>query len=783
MSNLRFAIRILERNPLLLYISVPGLAVGLCAVLLLVVYLNYELSFDRHFPTNDRVLRLCNTEGEDKSRTLSISLRTAYTQLPAKVPEVEKAVQLYPGWQSTIISEKGIYSDLTLLYADPEFFDVFGLKLLQGNTSDALFGKSSIVLTKSTAEKLFGPGDCLGKSFKLEKSDVIVSGVISDMPKTTHFKFDMLMSLESNDFITRQGSLEFRTYYLIKKGASIEKARQNIAAANDELMIVWKSRGPLNKGKTETTTELLRDIHLHTKAQDDQVPRTNLSQLYIIIGIALFIFLIALVNFINIYLLHGEKRIAEIASRKVAGASRGMLSVQFYTETFIIAVIALLLGLGMAILAQPSFAKMINLPLTVSDIITSSGVISIMIVLVTLVIISGSYPSYFLSGINTVTGLKGKHRHFTRSSFSKMVVFIQFFITVLLLCSLVVTRAQIRYMKNVPLGFGLTGVMMVNDLSDETSKNAMNIKMELEKLPFVKGIGLSQHEMGRRCSGQWIALFTNRQVKPIKEYRVLSGFCETMRLQLIEGGFFNREESGQNEIILNEAAIRMLGIEYSPGMKVLYKDEPAVVTGIVKDFYYDGYAGNTIDPLVIKQVSEGASTFYIRTEGTLSLDQQKQVVAVFKQFDKENVPTFIPLGEIYKAKFEKDEQVFNMVSWGTYLAILLSFVGILSLSVLNVDRRTKEIGIRKVAGSSEAEIIANLLAETLLLITIASLFAFGVSYYLLLHWLSHFALKISLHAGYFIISGLLAFVIVLLAVSWQSWKAATRNPVEALRYE
>jgi putative ABC transport system permease protein len=783
MRNLRFAFRILKRNPLLLYISVPGLAVGLCAILLLMVYLNYELSFDRHFPTNDRVLRLCNTEGEDKSRTLSISLRTAYTQLPAKVPEVEKAVQLYPGWQSTIISEKGKYSDLKLLYADPEFFDVFGLKLLQSNTSDALFGNSSVVLTKSTAEKLFGPGDCVGKSFKLEKRDVIVSGVTSDMPKTTHFKFDMLMPLESDKFIVGQGSLEFRTYYLIKKGASIEKARQNIAAANDELMIVWKSRGPLNNGKTETTTELLRDIHLHTKAQDDLVPRTNLSQLYILIGIALFIFLIALVNFINMYLLHGEKRIAEIASRKVAGASRGTLSVQFFTETFIIAVIALLLGLVMTILVQPAFAKMINLPLTISDIITPAGVISILIVLSILGLISGSYPSYFLSGIDMVTGLKGKHRHFTRGRFSKMVVLVQFFITVLLLCSLVVIRAQIRYMKSVPLGFDLTGVMMVNDLSDEASRNAMNIKMELEKLPFVQGIGLSQHEMGGMCSGQWIALFTNRQERPIKEYRVLSGFCETMRLQLIEGGFFNREESDQNEIILNEAAIRMLGIVYTPGMKVLYKDEPALVTGIVKDFYYDGYAGNAIDPLVIKQVSDRASTLYIRTGGTLSLDQKKQVVAVLKQFDKENVSTFIPLGDIYKAKFEKDEQVFNMVSWGTYLAILLSFVGILSLSVLNVERRTKEIGIRKVAGSSEAEIIGNLLGETILLISISSLFAFGVSYYLLLHWLSHFALKISLHAGYFIISGLFAFVIVLLAVSWQSWRAATRNPVEALRYE
>jgi len=231
--NIKYAIRILKRNPLLLYISVPGLAVGLCAILLLVVYLNFELSFDKHFPTCDRVLRLCNTEGEEKSRTLSISLRTAYTQLPARVPEIEKAVQTYPGWVTKVETDKASFSDLNLIYADPEFFDVFGLKLLQGNINEALSAKSNIVLTKSTAEKLFGPGNSIGKSFKLDKLTVIVSGVMNDLPKTTHFKFDMLMPLESNSFITSQGSLEFRTYYLIKKGAGIEKARQNIAAANE----------------------------------------------------------------------------------------------------------------------------------------------------------------------------------------------------------------------------------------------------------------------------------------------------------------------------------------------------------------------------------------------------------------------------------------------------------------------------------------------------------------------------------------------------------------------
>lgn len=225
-ENIKYSIRILKRNPLLLYISVPGLAVGVCAILMLIVYLKYELSFDKHFPTHDRVLRLCNTEVNDNSRTLSISLRTAYTQLPAKVPEIEKAVQMYPGWQSKVETENASFKDLTLMYADPEFFDVFGLKLLQGNVSDALAGKTNIVLTKSTAEKLFGPGICIGKSFKLDNKVLIVTGVLNDLPKTTHFNFDMLQPLASNDFITQQGSLEFTTYYLIKEGSDLDKTRE-----------------------------------------------------------------------------------------------------------------------------------------------------------------------------------------------------------------------------------------------------------------------------------------------------------------------------------------------------------------------------------------------------------------------------------------------------------------------------------------------------------------------------------------------------------------------------
>lgn len=784
MKNLKFAFRLLIRNPLLLYIGIPGLAVGLSAFLLLAFYLNYELSFDRHFANNSRVLRLCNKlYEEDAPNTLSIALRTAYTQLPSLVPEIEKATQLYPEWDTKVKTEKETYKSIKLLYVDPEFFDVFGLNLLQGNAADALIGKSSVVLSKSIAEKFFGTDNCIGKQLMIEDSPSVVTGVVNDIPKNTHFKFDILKNIESNEFIAKQGSLEFRTYYLIRRGADLKQVNLNIASVNDNLMTVWKKRGALNNLQTETTTELLRNIHLYSKARGDIVPNVNRLQLLVVFGIAIFIFTIALINFINIYLLYGERRIAEIASRKALGATGGTLAFLFYSENGLITFISLLLAICFTVLVQPYFAEILNLPLTVSDMFTPWGVAIIISTLIIVVLVSGIYPSLYLAKINLVSGLKGKHKNISRSLFSKSVVLVQFFITVLLICSLLVIRSQIKKMKEVPLGFNVNNVVMVQDFSRAFVGNAINIKRELEKLPFVQSVGMSQHSFGEGCSGQSIAQLNSSEEKPIKEYRVMMGFCETMELQLKHGCFFDDSPSDKRRIILNESAAKMLGLEFFSGVNVSYKGEPAEVKGIVKNFYFDGYAGKEIDPLVICQVDNFAGIMYIRYRNEFTINNQKQVADVIKNFDPDFVMSSIALGDIYAAKFQKDEQVSRIVSLGTLLAIILSFVGIFSLAVLNVDRRTKEIGIRKVVGSTEIEVMRKLIGESFLLVAIASVFAFGASYYLMSMWLSNYSIKINLSISFFLLGGFLAFLIVFMAVGWQSWRVATRNPVEALRYE
>lgn len=784
MKNLKYAFRLLLRNPLLLYISIPGLAIGLSAFLLLAVYLKHEFSFDKHFPTSKRVLRLCNKLYEENSpEYLSIALRTAYTQLPLQVPEVEKAVQLYYEWGAKVKTEKKIFKDIKLLYADQEFFDVFGLNILQGNKAEALIGKNSVVLSKSIAEKIFGTENCIGNQLIIEDSPFVVTGVILDIPKTSHFKFDILLPLPSYEFIVKQGSLEFVTYYLIRKDSDLKQASQNIAFVNDILMTDWKQRGALNNIKTETITELLRDIHLYTKTQNDSVPKVNRTQLLIVFGVAIFIFTIALINFINIYLLYGEKRIAEIAIRKVVGATPEKLGIMFYSESSLIAFLSLILAICLTILVQPFFAKIMDLPLTVGDMFTPLGVAIIVAILIVVVLISGIYPTLYLSKIKLVVGLKGKHRNNTRGLFSKSVILIQFFITVLLICSLLVVRSQIKLMKEVPLGFNINNVVMIEDFSLEFGKNAINIKNELEKLPFIQRVGVSQHSLGGRCSGQSIALLNGREEKPIKEYRVMSGFCETVELQLKEGSFFDDGPADRRRIILNESAEKMLGLHFTVGVNVMYKGEPCEIKGIVKDFYFEGYAGKIIDPLVLCQAYNYGNIIYIRSSNEFTLDHQKQIASVIRNFVPDFVMSYVPVSDIYNAKFEKEEQGYKIILLGTLLAIALCFVGMFSLSILNVARKTKEIGIRKVVGSSEIEVMGKLLKETFILVSIASVFAFWFSYQIMTSWLSNFSIRIDLNIEYFLLGGFFAFAIVFIAIGWQSWRAAVRNPVEALRYE
>jgi putative ABC transport system permease protein len=782
MKDLHFIFRMLKRNPLLVFVNLPGLAIGLSAVILLSVYLKHELSFDQHFKTKDHVVRLYNSVTENgNTENYGICLRKAYTEIPQQVPEIKSATQIFRGWDVFAEYKKVRFPGLNLLYADREFFDVFGVNLPVGNHYEALAGTNKVVLNESTARKIFNRTDCVGQIINVSETPFTVTGVIKDLPNTTHFNFDLLASLETLK-PEQWGGLELFTYFRINDNADIHSVGMKIAEANNKIMRPWAE--PFN-ATVKSGVEKLTSLHLHTLVNSDLSAKGSMTSITIVATIAFFILLIALVNFVNLYILHGEQRIAEIAARKSLGATKAVLSKQFFTETGIIGFMAFMLAAFILVGVHPYFAQIMQSQISYSDLFSMSGILVVLAILGILIFVAGAYPSYYLSKLDLVNALKGKSLKVKRkSAFSRVAVILQFSISVFLITAFSIVLAQINYLKNMPLGFNPENVIGITNFDQQIDQHASSIENELKQLPFVKSIGSSTHTMGSGCSGQGIKIYgSENNILGINEYRINPGFDETMQLELKDGRYFSNSESDKNSVILNEAGVKMLGGNVKLGSQVDMHGKPLTVIGIVKDFFYVDHPGEPIAPLVLTNYWHNVRNIYIRTLGKLSDEQRAQIEKIFKNYSPEFIYSQFELKDVYANKFDGEERVMKLVSAGAVMAIVISFIGLLALSILNVNRRKKEIGIRKVIGSSEAEAIWILLSETFVLIGIAISIAFVASYFVMHQWLEGFIARIALSPIYFVVSAAFALMIAFFAVGWQTWKAATRNPVEALRYE
>lgn len=785
MKNTLFSIKMLKRNKLLLYVGIPGLSIGLSVVLLLVSYLKREYSFDKHFSTKDRVVRLYNTALEGESGTYGICLRKAYDDIPAQIGEIESATQIYNGWATklTAVETDQSFEDLHKLYVDKEFLQVFNQRLVIGDKANALKGKNKIVLSQSSAQKLFGTTDCLGKQVNMEyfgDPNFTVSGVVQDLPDNSHFNYDLLVSMESMP-LKIFGGLEFMTYFLVKDKADLPLASQKIAQANDEIMKPWME----NVGvKTISETVLLKNLHFFDKSSNEMIPTVNFKYLWIVGSIVALVLLIALVNFINLYSLHSGKRIGEIAMRKSLGASQTGLARLFLSDTLIMALIAFVLSIGLTYLAAPFFSKLLSSKVALSELLNPFGLLVIIGLLALIVVLSGIFPLLSLSSMSLSLGIKGKTNKVHRKSYTTQTALVlQFGITAFLIAGVVIFYAQVSYMKAIPLGFNPNNVEGFYAGSNAIAKKLPNIKNEVTQLPFVESAATSSHTLGAGYSGQVISKYGSTETPvPINEYRVQSGFAKTLQMELIDGDYFS-SNNAENEIILNEAAVKKIGIEppYA-GKPILYFGKK-IIKGVVKDFYYEGNAGQAIQPIVLSAYQKIGATLYIRTKTPMTPDQKIQIANIFKQFDDTYVLNGFSLNERYANKFQQENKMMKMVSAGALLAILLSISGLIALSLLNVNRRTKEIGVRKVMGSTEKQVLSLLIKQVLVWVIIACIIGFLVNYYVMQQALQNFVNRISISPLYFIISGVVVLLVAVLAVSWQSWRAASRNPVEALRYE
>jgi putative ABC transport system permease protein len=770
-----------KRTRFFLWINITGLAIGLAATIMLLLFVVNEWSYDKHFANRERIVRLLTVyeRGGDQQHA-AINLRKAYKELPAKLPGVEAAVQVYFMGQIEVTIEQQRFQNLAALLVDAEFFKVFQAKFLEGTPETCFAAPNSMVITRRQAEIMFGsPEQAINKTIPFWGNDWAVTGVVEAFPKNSHLTFDVLAPMAAVPMLEQVEGLEFFTYYLIREGVSVADARAAIENEYTTLLKPWAERvgDPNARGKAE----MLSDVYLKSRAEHGGLARGSMQFIWIMAGLALFILTLAVTNFINLFVTQGQSRMNEVGIRKTNGARTGDLARQFFSEISMIVLVAFIAGFILAVTCVPRFAALLNKSIDLWQLVNPAFIGAMLVVFVATVVLSAFYPALYLSRFSPLEIL-GKRVKFSRRRLTASIVVFQSMISIVLLSVIVTLYKQTAYLENFPLGYNQHNLMHVWS-NESINKSYKAVKQELLKFPEVKDVGGSHHVFGSGWSGESIATWEDQdRGHGINSYRLMSGMPEMMELELVEGRFWREDESDSIQaLILNEAAVKMLGGE-SPLDKTYAYNRQARVIGVVKDFYYDNPVAS-IAPLALSRVFNPSVVSIRFAEGVNPARASEVAATVFRQFDPEFVlnPTWNV--DIYAGKFKEIKTLTRIVLVGSLAAIFVAMLGLLAIHLFTTTRRTKEIGIRRVHGAGHVSVFVLLSLDILKWIACAAVVAIPVAAYFITRMLQDYANHVSLDWVIFALPVLAQCLIALLTTSGVTLNALRCNPAETIKTE
>lgn len=786
--TLRNTFQIIRRDSLTLITNMTGLSLGLAASILLSTFILFELSYDQHFSKADRIFRLNTTwiEGGESS-TMPINIRDAYEEIPGNIPGIESCIQLYRGFTREVLHEEERFKDLSLLYTDPDFFNLFDLKIVSGNALQALDEPGTVVLTQRIAERIFGGDEAMGQSIVMEDQIYRVTAVVEDIPPNTHFQFDLLMPMQSVPELEHLGGLEFFTYYLIEEAVKPGPVIEGISHENSRLLTVgFADFGSIS---FESSLTPLPGIHLHSGLSWDLTAPGNVRTIYIMLLITMAVMGLALTNFINLYILNGARRSKEIGIRKVNGASRKIMIKQFYSETALVVSVAFVAGSLLALLILPAFANLMQRDSFSEVTQTPTLYLVLAIVYLITIVVSGFYPALLLSKEAPVPLIQGSVNPAGEKKFLiRFGSVIQMCVAISLLAILFGINAQIRFLKKLSPGYNPDHIVLIYNLNEKLVNNFPSIREQLVNMPEIEEVAASSHTIGRGYSGQGILMYGDdpSQIRSISEYRILPGVCNLYQFKLLAGRFLEPERKPDRMgVILNESAVTLLGS--SPGeivgeMVVMHQD-PMGVIGVVEDFHFES-AAVQIEPLVLTAYSDQIWNISIRYSPNADpqevLRNVQKTVAVF---DPDYVMAHRFAKDICVEYYSSEERQRKIVLFGSLFALLIVLLGIYALVSHHIVSKTKEIGIRKVMGGSTTQMIVMIFTSSLKWTLIASVLGIPLSYIYRHRWLSDYTLQIPPYWWIFVFSLLIILFFQSILTLGQTWRTARRNPVEALRYE
>lgn len=787
-------------------INLVGLAIGMAVSIVILLYVQFELSYDKYHPDADRIYRVSrawfNQDGEE-------SLHLGHLAPPfgpliqSDFPEdVAVSARLF-NFDALIKSGTNAMVEERFFFADPETFDLFSWKIIEGEGQNALNEADGIIMTESTARRYFGNESAVGKELRAELAGqeftFQVRGVMEDMPENSHFHVDFLGSMipvvqfygGQEAFMSNFGSNNFSTFIKLADGVDGKAFEAKLPAMIDRHMGENQAGIPMSKG-TKLNLWPISDVHLYSNLASEIEPNGNIDYVFVYLAVALFILMIACINFMNLSTARSSLRSMEVGLRKVMGADKMILIRQFMGESFVMTLFSMILAIILVYLFLPTFSNFTEKSLSLNFFENPEYLLGIFGLMAFVGLISGSYPALFLSGFMPAKVLKGAFKAGKgHENFRSLLVVGQFAISVILIVAVLVVVRQLDYMQNKDLGFQKEDILIL-PTSAQINENYLIIKDRLENHQGIKEVSLSSRvPSGRLLDSQGTTAEVNGELTQlnvrIADIHVAHNFLSTYGIPLEAGRDFDflRASDSTEAFILNEAAIRAVGWlnpEEAIGKQFLYGNRRGFVTGVMKDFHFESLH-QPIVPIVF-MISENRNNLV-----SIKIDaaQREEVLAYLAgewaqlRPDYPFEPLFVDEG--FNRQYEAEAKVKTVFTFFSVLAILISILGLLGLVTFATEQRTREIGIRKVMGAETGNILVLLGKDFLKLVAIGFLIAIPVSWFGMSSWLEDFAYKTGITWTIFLWAGLIAGIIAAATVTSQTLRAAWSNPVKSIKNE
>ncbi len=796
----KIAVRNLIRNKVYSAINIAGLALGVASCILIFLYVQDELSYESNFSKADRIVRVVgeiNFEGQQDN--------FAVTPLPLqfearKFTGIETVTQFNQLDKQTIWYNNQSFSEDKLLFADSSFFTVFDYKFIAGNPKTALDAPKTIVLAEELANKLFGGAEqAMGKMLKLSRDSYTVTGVFRN-EKHSHIDPSGLVSnvSEYNHLTAEERknlwfNLNYYTYILLPEEGKNSAIQQQLDYLTDNVINPWIQENKLNI-KTKFLAQPLKEIHFENRYNHSLSPTGNIAYVYIFSAVAVFLLLIASINYMNLATARSAKRAKEVGLRKVVGADRSQLVGQFLGESILLTLLALLLAMALVEVLLPSFNTLTGKYFTSSLFLQWEFMLMLLSIIVLVGIVAGSYPAFFLSRFKPADVLKSDKMPRSGSvTLRRALVVLQFSISIIMIIGTIVVFAQMRFLKNSDLGFKKEQILVVDVPNGDSTlvKRLPIIKQKLLQNPNILQVS-NTYSLPSESMNRTLMLVEQGDKMVEKTIDIMAvdyDFIPLMGIEMKAGRNFSKDVKTDQSggYIINEAAAKWLGWKDPIGKRVNTGDTTLVgkhakIIGVVKDFHVQSLHSE-VKPLALELRPESPGYLLARIapenqEATIQFVEEQ-----WQQFDQKHPMEYFFLDEFFDRQYKAEEKMLTVFGYFAGLTILIACLGLFGLASFTAEQRTKEIGIRKVLGSSTSNIVLLLSKDFALLVVIAIALASPIAWYGMSKWLQDFAYRTELSWWIFALSGTAALIIALLTISFQAIKAATTDPVKAIRTE